>query len=518
MRTVADLPWAGVSVQLHLYVRRFFCDNTTCSRRIFAERLGESLPAYARRTSRLAEALCALAFAAGGEGGTRLAHAQAMGASPRTLLRLLHSSSLPGIAPPRILGIDEWAWKKGRTYGTIFVDLERKCPVDLLPDRDADSVAAWLKLHPGVEIIVRGRSGLFADGALRGAPLATQVVDRYHLVQNLIEALERFFLHKRAVLKAVHKQQQAKVEQANAALRSLPVMAGVPSSRPAKAASLRRHAHAVELYEKIHGYYAKTVDVASIARHVGVSRRTVYRYLEMNEPPEPTQIQYTRKKLIEPYQAYLTSRWNDGCRNAQQMYRELCTMGYRASVTNVSRFIGQLRKDSGKARSLKQKPASAIYAWTGEQRRPFTARQAARLLVSREESLQGWQKEALLHLGKADQEIERISRDVSCFLQILRQLQGNQLDTWLGEVETHGVAELRSFAQGLRKEYQAVKAGLTLSWSNGPTEAQIQRLKLLKRQMYGQAGFALLRQRVLHREEKHKTKPRKGQQVHTLAA
>ena len=121
-------------------------------------------------------------------------------------------------------------------------------------------------------------------------------------------------------------------------------------------------------------------------------------------------------------------------------------------------------------------------------------------------------------IGKADQEIERITSDVSSFLQILRQLQGNQLDTWLGEVETHGVAELRSFAQGLRKEYQAVKAGLTLSWSNGPTEAQIQRLKLLKRQMYGQAGFALLRQRVLHREEKHKTKPRKGQQVHTLAA
>jgi transposase len=200
------------------------------------------------------------------------------------------------------------------------------------------------------------------------------------------------------------------------------------------------------------------------------------------------------------------------------MYRELCVMGYRASVTNVSRFIGQLRKDSGKARSLQQTPPKTLSAWTGEQRRPFTARQAARLLVSHEETLQGWQKEALLHLGKADQEIERITRDVSNFLQMLRKLQGNQLDTWLDEIETDGVAEMRSFAQGLRKEYQAVKAGLTLSWSNGPTEAQVQRLKLLKRQMYGQAGFALLRQRVLHREEKHKTKPRKGKQAHGWAA
>jgi transposase len=138
--------------------------------------------------------------------------------------------------------------------------------------------------------------------------------------------------------------------------------------------------------------------------------------------------------------------------------------------------------------------------------------------VSREETLQEWQKEALLHLGKADQEIERITRDVSSFLLMLRQLQGNQLDSWLDEIETDGVAELRSFAQGLRKEYQAVKAGLTLSWSNGPTEAQVQRLKLLKRQMYGQAGFPLLRQRVLHREEKLKTQPRKRKKIQEGAA
>jgi transposase len=143
--------------------------------------------------------------------------------------------------------------------------------------------------------------------------------------------------------------------------------------------------------------------------------------------------------------------------------------------------------------------------------RPFTARQTARLPVSREETLQGWQKEALLQLVKADQEIVRITKDVSSFLQMMRHFQGNYLDTWLDEVETHGVAELRSFALGLRKEYQAVKAGLTLSWGYGPIKAQVQRLKLLKRQMYGQAGFALLRQCVLNREEKRKTKPCKAQ-------
>lgn len=137
-----------------------FCNHATCSRRIFAERLGEALPAFARRTNRLAKTLCAIAFAAGGEGGARLAHAQAMPASPRTLLRKLSFSPPSATSPPRVVGIDEWAWKKGRSYGTIVVDLERKQPIDLLSDRDAESVKTWFQAHPGVEIIVRDRSGL----------------------------------------------------------------------------------------------------------------------------------------------------------------------------------------------------------------------------------------------------------------------------------------------------------------------------------------------------------------------
>jgi len=191
--------------------------------------------------------------------------------------------------------------------------------VDLLSDRDANSVAAWLKKHSSVEIIVRDRSGLFADGALRGVPKAIQVIDRYHLIKNLVEALERFFLHKRSVLKTLHEQQQH-----NASSRLLPLMEGIPSSAKAEAASLRRHAYYVELSEKIHQFHTKNVDVATIARHVGVSRQTVYRYLHMKQAPERTRIQYTRKKLIEPYKPYLLQRWNEGCRNVAVKRDYLC--------------------------------------------------------------------------------------------------------------------------------------------------------------------------------------------------
>jgi transposase len=357
-----------------------------------------------------------------------------------------------------------------------------------------------------------------ADGARRGAPDARQVIDRYHLVKNLVEALEGFFLHKRAVLKAVHKQQQAEPKHTNPMVRSLPVMEADPPSQQGEAASLRRHRQAIELYEKIQEYVAKHVDVTAIAQHVGASRRTVYRYRQMTEPPPRKQIPSTRKKLIEAYQPYLVNRWNEGVRNSQQLWRELRERGGKVSAKTVSRFVGQLRKASGTARSFKQVAAARVYAWTGEQQRSLTARQAARLLVSREETLQEWQKEVRRLLAETNQEIATATRHVHSFLQMLRQLQGNHLDGWLNEVETHGIAELRSFAQGLRKEYRAVKAGLTEPWSNGPTEAHVQRLKLLKRQMYGQAGFPLLRQRVLNREEKLKTQPRKKKKEQPVAA
>lgn len=230
-------------------------------------------------------------------------------------------------------------------------------------------------------------------------------------------------------------------------------MEGRPSSHAAEAASLRRHAQSVELYEQIHASHAKKVDVATIARQVGVSRETVYRYLRMHEPPPRTQIRSPRQQFIEPYKPYLIGRWNEGCRNAQQMYREIREMGYTASMANVSRFVGHLRKDSGTAGRFKQVPASSsIYAWTGERRRPLTALPAARLLVSREEKLQEWQKEVLRRLGEVDEEIGATTKQVSEFVQMVRQLQGDRLDAWLEDTERLGTAPLRAFAQSLRKD------------------------------------------------------------------
>lgn len=203
LRTVTDLPIGGAPVLLHVRVRRFFCRYGACSRRILAERFSALAPDRGRYSAGVYATLRHIGFALGGRAGAPLARALGVPGSSRTILRLVHRTPLSPQAAPRVIGLDEWAWRRGQRFGTMVCDLERHRVVDLLPDRAAPSVAQWLQAHPRVEIVCRDRSGLYAEGIRHGAPQAVQVVDRFHLVHNLRDALERFFLRYRHVLKTL---------------------------------------------------------------------------------------------------------------------------------------------------------------------------------------------------------------------------------------------------------------------------------------------------------------------------
>jgi transposase len=312
VRVVADLPWAGWAVRLELHVRRFFCQNKECLRQIFTERLPKVVAPYARRTTRLMDLFTLIGFALGGEAGKRLVDGMGVETSPDTLLRLVRGQQESQVPTPRVLGVDDFCFCRRRNYGAILIDLERRIPIDVLPDREAETFKKWLLAHPGVEIISRDRGGAFADGAGQGAPQAQQVADRWHLLANLSESVKGFFLTKQAQLKAL-VQKPAEDLSEEEARQLAPWQTSMRKHLEAK--SLQLYQERVTRYQQIHALSAKKVDVATIARQVGVSRQCVYEYVRLQQPPERTHIPPSRQPMLEPYKDYLVRRWNEGCRN-----------------------------------------------------------------------------------------------------------------------------------------------------------------------------------------------------------
>ena len=392
--------------------------------------------------------------------------------APETLLRLVRKQQEQLVPTPRVLGVDDFCFCRRRSYGAILVDLEQRIPIDLLPDREAETFEKWLLAHPGVQIISWDRGGAFAEGGRRGAPKARQVADRWHLLANLIDAMQGFFLTKEPLLKSLTSQSKAHASPEESP--SIPWHTGMTKRSEEK--SLTLHQERVERYHQIHDLAAKKVDVANIARQMGVSRQTVYTNLQMKQPPERTRIHSGGKKVIDPYKGYLVQRWNDGCRSAQQMYREIKEQGYTGSKSAVARFVAPLRAKKGKARSFKSVEPQAATMVNREEvktRRPPTARQVAHWMTFKQEQRLDWQQSYLDRLCQQDQQIAQTYELMQAFTTMLREREGERLDEWLDQVEKQGVSELQSFAQGLKKDYDAVKAGLTLQWSNGQTEGQV---------------------------------------------
>jgi transposase len=256
------------------------------------------------------------------------------------------------------------------------------------------------------------------------------------------------------------------------------------------------HQERVERYQQIHDLYAKKVDPATIARQGGISRQSVYAYLKMKKPPARTRIHRQYKPLLAPYKEYLVKRWNDGCRNGQQVYREIKDQGYTRSDQPIVRFFAQFREKKER-RKFKHVDPSNEASLTVAPKRPPTACQVAHWITFKEDQRLVWPQEYLTQLCEAEQEIAQTYELIQSFTTMLREREGERFDEWLAQVEAQGISELQSFAQGLKKDYDAVKAGLTLSWSQGPVEGHVHRLKLLKRQSYGRASFQKLRKRVL---------------------
>ena len=366
LRTVADLPWSGRRVVLKLTVRKFVCGTPTCPQRIFTERLETFLLSHARMTNRLRAVVQALGMTTGGEGGERFAPKLGMTVSAPTLLRHMRHLPLPSAPPVSCLGVDDWAWKKGQTYGTILIDLDRHCPVEVLPDREASTVATWLQAHPSVTVISRDRAGAYADAARHGAPHAQQIADRFHLLKNVRETLQRVLERLHVFLPRLPEEVRLSGVPATAqghGAQPLPQHAvdGAPSYRhmtaqprlpptsetPKQSYRRLRREQRSATYDTVRALMQQGSSQREIARRLHLSERTVARFVHAEVYPELLGHTSTlRRSILDPYKVFIAQRCQEGCWNGTQLYAELQEQGFVGSLALLRNFLTQLRKHS----------------------------------------------------------------------------------------------------------------------------------------------------------------------------
>ena len=494
-RTLQDVPAHGRVVHIELHLRRFFCDLPDCPQDTFAERVPQVAGPHARKTCRLTHALQETAFATGGEAGARLASQLGMPASGDTMLRLLRRTlSLPPGNAPRVLGVDDWAIRRGQVYGTILCDLERHRRIDLLPERTSASFAAWLAQHPGVQFISRDRGGDYARGAAQGAPDAVQVADRWHLLHNLTEALKRAVDHRQALLGEVAQEVAAAMAPAPIApdAMQLATTASPPPLSHADQKKLESRYRRLARYQQVRELLGQGMSARKICRTLKMSRNTVERFTRCQQFPEratPT----PRPVPIDDFLPFLKQRWEEGCDNVAVLWQEINAKGFNGSVYMVRRQVRRWRRRAGlrpprgpRPITLPRivRPSARHVAWLalGHVREPTMEDQAM--------------LKAIFRRWPQLQETAELCRQ---FGRLLQERDADSLEAWTQLAEGAGILpEVRRFAEALRQDWAAVLEAVRQPWSQGQVEGQINRLKLIKRQMYGRANFDLLRQRVLH--------------------
>ena len=478
VRILADAVIGGRPAAIRFTARRFFCRNPDCEAVTFAEQIPDLTARYARRTALLRDALVSIALALAGRPGARLAAALGMSVSRSSLLRLIRGLPDPPVTAVAVLGVDDFAFRRRHDYGTILVDMTDGHPVDLLTDREAGTFAAWLKAHPGTEVICRDRAGAYALGGRDGAPDAIQVADRWHLWHNLGQAVEKAVAAHRECLR-----EPAADPQEPAPTSDPPPPQ--PDRQPLQLPEGRLATRARERHAAVQSLLQQGQSITAIARELHLTRHTVRRFARAQGIEELLARTGPRGVLLDPFKAHLHRRLADGISDAAALTAEIRTTGYRGSVQTVRRYLHPLRTTPTAPPPVPDPP--------------------------KVRHLSGWIMTDPDHLDPDDQaklddartrcpHLDALAGHVTEFAKILTGLHGDRLDAWITNVDADDLPALRSFATGLRNDHAAVINGLTMTHNSGGVEGNVNRLKTIKRQMYGRAKFDLLRKRVLLRE------------------
>lgn len=461
---MTDAPMAGRLVRILLRVRRFFCDNPVCRSKTFVEQVDGLTRRWSRMSVGLRRMLTAIGLALAGRAGARLATKLGMPTGRDRLLRLVRALPDPPVSAITVLGVDDFAIRRGHNYGTVLIDCETRKVVDVLVGRDAEPVTAWLQGHAKPAVICRDRASAYAEAARTAAPESLQVADRFHLWQNLAAAVEKCVARHKSCLSEHVETTLAEPIEAEAA-------------EPTGAMADRRRAH----HALVHELLAQGAGFRQVARHLGWSHRTVSKYAHAATWQELVVGQKPRPSLVDPFKHYLARRIGEGCLKASLLYREITAQGFKGSYAIVRKFVEQYRSRP----DLTSAP------------RPPSVRQVTGWICRHPDNLVSRDAEQLGKILGRCPELASAVELVRSFAEMMTHLHGERLAAWITVAVQAALPGISRFAAGLNADIAAVTAGLSLPFSSGPVEGNVNRIKMIKRQMYGRAGFDLLRKRVL---------------------
>ncbi|WP_232837475.1 ISL3 family transposase [Streptomyces atratus] len=470
LRRLRDLPLADQGFVIRLTVRRFICGSEGCPRRTFAEPFSRLTVPHSRFTTRLNRALERVGLALAGRAGARLAAQLSFGAGRMTLIRRVMALPDPRFSTPRVLGVDDFAIRRGQTYSTVLTSVEDRRVVDVLPTREAGPLAAWLNRHPGVEIICRDRASAYAEGARRGAPDALQVADRFHLWQGLGRAVETCVAAHRDCLRNPTPSGLLPQDTPPASDRSRNEAEPV-----GRRAERKKAAHAL-----VHEMLAQGHSRRAIARHLGWGLNTVLRYANAACWQDTIRDNRPRPSRLDPYKPYLERRFREGYTSVTRLHGELAAEQAPVTYGMVRAHIATLRRA----------PSAA------PPRTP-TVRQVTGWITRHPTALNEEDRVGLKNVLTRCPELDAAAGHVREFGEMLTGRLGTALPAWIDAVDASQLPGLTGFALHLLRDLDAVTAGLTLDWSSGSIEGAVNRIKKIKRQLYGRAGFELLRKMIL---------------------
>ncbi|MFD9637504.1 ISL3 family transposase [Streptomyces violascens] len=472
VRTLRDVAVGGLGVVIELCIRRFRCENPACPAVTFAEQIAGLTTPHSRQTPLLRGVLAQIGLALAGRAGARLAAAVGIVVGKDMLLRLVRALPEPEVGEVEVLGVDDFAFRKGRHYGTVLIDMATHRPLHLYDGREGEDLAAWLRGHPEVKVVCRDRSSGYSEGARVGAPQAEQVADRYHLWANLGQAVEKTVNGHRSRLAEAPRGPAGSPDH----LEAKPEV--VQPSAELKIVTRLREQHAAA-----HELWKQGMSKAAIGRKLGLHQATVRKLVNARSSDDVVAKSLQRAHVVDPYVGYLHRRWNEGIRNAAQLYREIQQLGYPGGELAVQHHLRRYRTGRGHA------PASGL--------KPPSVREVTSWIMTHPEHLRDEDADKLHRLRERDPELDRLTLHVRRFAAMMTGRQGDRLEGWIADIEQDSLAPLAGFARNLRRDFDAVRNGLSLPHSSGAVEGNINRLKMLKRQMFGRAGLDLLRKRVL---------------------